>query len=136
MNISVIYAKNTKIFVDLLAYEIFRVLNCRITIFDITKVSSLLKSQIRHPAGTETIVVILSKELAASEWCQAGMSEQFNAVKDHGTAVFNILVEDCKLPKIAQTGPVVDFRKFTLYDLGSLAIKVAGLSACNKTITA
>ncbi|MDD5300084.1 MAG: hypothetical protein PHD65_06290 [Gallionella sp.] len=111
-------------------------MNCQITIFEISEGDLLIEKVRKYPAETNAIIIVLSNESAASDWCQKRLTEGLlHEIEGNGTAVIHLLIEDCNLPEFAQSAPVADFRNCSIEDMSRIAQLVVWTSTWRKEIS-
>lgn len=136
MNICINYAHGDKEFVDQLAIRLCREIDCGIMLWEMPTGDSLIEKDKDNSVEIDAIIIVLSKESAASDWCQKKLSEGLlHKIEDNGTAVIHLLIEDCDLPDFAQSAPVTDSRNCSINDMSRIAQLVVWTSTWRKEIS-
>ena len=70
MNICINYAHGDKEFVDQLAIQLSCEIDCGITLWEMPAGDSLIEEDKSNSVEIDAIIILLSEESSATEWCQ------------------------------------------------------------------
>ena len=103
-----------------------RNLDCCIEHCEFSEGESLIKKIEAADDGTSAILVVLSKESAASAWCKEGLSAGLmRELDDKRAVIIPVLLEDCEIPGFAQGRQIADFHKDVDAGMHSIVEKVS-----------
>lgn len=136
MNICINYAHGDKEFVDQLAIQLSREIDCGITLWEMPAGDSLIEEDKSNSVEIDAIIILLSEESSATEWCQKKLcAELLHKIEDQGTAVILVMIDECEIPEFARSEPITDFRNGAVDDIGRIARLVVWSSAWRKEIS-
>ena len=112
MTIYINYAHNDKSFIDELVAQISRrnTDSC-IVAWEFAEGDSLIEDVKSADVGKSAVLIILSTESVASEWCQNRLSAELKQLEDKNAVVIPVVIDDCCIPEYARDMPIADFSK-------------------------
>src|ERR1035437_2279548 len=112
MPIFICHSPKEKEFVDNLVVQLARHnVNIWIDLWQLTDGDSLSKIIQEEVHGTSALLVILSKNSTASEWCKNDLSaDTVRELENKNVVVMPVMLEDCDTPEFARSKLIADFR--------------------------
>ena len=112
MPIFISHTPEDKRFADNLVIQLARHnVNVWIDLWQLADGDSLSKKIIEEVHGTSALLVILSKESTATEWCKSDLSaEKLRELDGRNVVVMPVMVENCDIPEFARDKLFADFR--------------------------
>ena len=122
MPIFISHSPKEKEFADDLVIQLARHnVNIWIDLWQLADCDSLSKQIQEEVHGTSALLVILSKNSTASDWCKNDLSpEMLRKLDENNVVLIPVLVEDCDIPEFAKGKLFADFR--SNYDDGLCTI--------------
>ena len=128
MNVCMVHAPGDKEFASALATQLHCQIDCSICRYEMSTGYSISDENYCRE-DIDAIVILLSEESSVSAWCRNMSEEQLHDFEDCGTAVINVMIEDCEIPEFAQRENISDFRGATPEETSAIGSHILWISS-------